>query len=125
MPHTDNHGTRIAYEVIAGTGPPLILHHGLSDSSRGWHDGGYVAALRRDCTLVLIDARGHGESTKPHEPEAYHPPEVLATDVLAVMDALFIEDAHYFGYSMGGRVGFELARRAPGRLRSLVLGGAH
>jgi len=72
--------------------------------------------------LVLIDARGHGASDKPHEPEAYSFPNVTA-DVVAVLDTLTIAKAHYFGFSMGGQNGFALAAYAPERLRSLsVLG---
>lgn len=47
----------------------------------------------------------------------------MAADVVAVLDAAGIDRAHYWGYSMGGCVGFRLARASPGRSRSLVLGG--
>jgi pimeloyl-ACP methyl ester carboxylesterase len=46
-------------------------------------------------------------------------------DVTAVLDALTIRHAHYFGYSMGGWIGFGLAKYAPERVRTLILGGAH
>ena len=50
----------------------------------------------------MIDCRGHGLSDKPHAQEAYTM-EMRVTDVLAVMDDLDIDSAHYWGYSMGGR----------------------
>jgi pimeloyl-ACP methyl ester carboxylesterase len=85
---------------------------------------GYRDVLRRHYQLILIDARGHGASDKPHEPAAYALPLRVA-DVTAVLDALSIPHAHYFGYSMGGWIGFGLAKYAPERARTLILGGAH
>jgi pimeloyl-ACP methyl ester carboxylesterase len=46
-------------------------------------------------------------------------------DVLAILEALQLSKAHFFGYSMGGLIGFGLAKYAPGRVESLVIGGAH
>jgi pimeloyl-ACP methyl ester carboxylesterase len=50
--------------------------------------------------------------------------ELRASDVAAVLDALGVQQTHYVGYSMGGRIGLQVASRAPGRLMSLVVGGA-
>ncbi len=123
MPYASNQGVRIYYEV-EGSGPPLVLQHGSACSSAEWREMGYRDVLRRDYQLVLIDARGHGASEKPHEPAAYALPLRVA-DVTAVLDALTIRHAHYFGYSMGGWIGFGLAKYAPERVRTLILGGAH
>lgn len=123
MPYASNQGVRIYYEV-EGSGPPLVLQHGSACSSAEWREMGYCDVLRRDYQLVLIDARGHGASEKPHEPAAYALPLRVA-DVTAVLDALTIRHAHYFGYSMGGWIGFGLAKYAPERVRTLILGGAH
>jgi pimeloyl-ACP methyl ester carboxylesterase len=73
--------------------------------------------------LILLDARGHGASDKPHRPEAY---ELIkrVEDIVAVLDDLDIAKAHYFGYSMGGWIGFGVARYAPERFRSLIIGGS-
>jgi pimeloyl-ACP methyl ester carboxylesterase len=46
-------------------------------------------------------------------------------DVLAVLEALRLPKAHFFGYSMGGWVGYGLAKHAPERVASLIIGGAH
>ena len=70
MLHTINDGLRIHYEVV-GSGSPLVLYHGLTGSGQRWRDTGYVAGLVEDYRLILIDARGHGESDKPHDQEAY------------------------------------------------------
>ena len=85
--------------------------------------GGYVDALKEDYRLILIDPRGHGKSDKPHDPAAYTSAHRVG-DVVAVLDDLGVERTHYLGYSMGGRVGFEVAQLAPSRLHSLVIGGA-
>ena len=123
MPFANNRGTRIHYEK-AGSGPPLVLHHGTFGSGADFDDLGYVEALKQHRCLILLDSRGHGDSDKPHDPAAYDP-ALRAQDVLAVMDDLGVERADYFGYSLGGWVGFALARQAPERFNCLVLGGTH
>jgi pimeloyl-ACP methyl ester carboxylesterase len=89
-----------------------------------WKNFGYVETLKRDSQLILVDARGHGESDKPYESAAYDI-ALRVSDVTAVLDELQIGQADYFGYSMGGWIGFGLAKYAPERCRSLILGGAH
>ena len=64
MPSVDNKGVSIHYRV-EGNGPPLVLGHGFTDSIDVWYERGYVAALKPKYRLVLIDARGHGQSDKP------------------------------------------------------------
>ncbi len=123
MAQVVSEGIRIHYEV-EGSGTPLVLLHGLADTLEGWRDAGWVGALRDHHRLVLIDARGHGESDRPRRPEAYAA-EAYVRDVVAVLDALGIAQAHVAGYSLGGVVAFALAHLAPTRLRSLVVGGAH
>ena len=122
MPYAHNNGVRINYEV-EGQGEPLILQHGFSGDLTGWRLYGYVDALKDTYQCILIDARGHGASDKPHDPEAY----VLTnkvTDVTAVLDDLKIEKAHYWGYSMGGVIGLAVATHGGERFRSVVMGGA-
>jgi pimeloyl-ACP methyl ester carboxylesterase len=123
MPHTQNHGTRIHYQVV-GDGPPVLLYHAFCGSLQDWHEFGYVKLLAPRFRLLLLEARGHGASAKPDDPAAYAL-DILADDVLAVLDAEGLDSAHYWGYSMGGRVGFALARKAPAHLRSLIIGGIH
>jgi pimeloyl-ACP methyl ester carboxylesterase len=122
LPFATNSSVRIYYEV-EGTGPPLILAHGLSATAEDWRDFGYVAALKDAFTLLLVDARGHGRSEKPHEPESYSRLD-RAADFVAVLDAERIERAHVWGYSMGGILAFALMHVAPHRLDRVVIGGA-
>lgn len=122
MPFIDNDGVRIHYEV-EGDGPPLVLCHGLSLSLEFWRILGYVEALKRNYQLILLDARGHGNSDKPHDPEAYSY-ELMVADIVFVLDALNLEKAHYLGYSMGGNVGWLIGKYAPDRFHSLIIGGS-
>lgn len=121
---TSKDGVTIRYATI-GSGRPLVLLHGFSDQIESWREFGYVDALdpaRR--RLVLIDQRGHGGTSAPHDIDAYAP-SLRAGDVVAVLDALGIERADIFGYSMGGWSALNLARFHPGRVDRLVVGGCH
>ena len=122
MPHVVNKGISIHYKV-EGNGPPLVLQHGFGDSSETWYERGFVAALKPKYRVVLIDARGHGQSDKPHDPP-FFAPEKFASDIVAVLDDLSMKTTAYWGYSMGGWMGFALARYALDRVACFVLGGA-
>ncbi|MFL5287909.1 MAG: alpha/beta fold hydrolase [Rhodopila sp.] len=101
-----------------------MLQHGSAGSLEDWRECGYVEALKHANRLILIDARGHGESDKPHDVTAYEI-ALRASDIIAVLDELGVRKTGYMGYSLGGWIGFGLAKHAPERLRALVLGGAH
>src|SRR5262249_11932754 len=96
-------GVRIYYETV-GNGVPLVLHHGSPQASGDWREFGYVGPLSERYQVVLMDARGHGQSDKPHDREAYAH-DRLVGDVVAVLDAAGIERAHFWGYSFGGWIG--------------------
>ncbi|MFN8441425.1 MAG: alpha/beta fold hydrolase [Caldilineaceae bacterium] len=123
MPYVQNNGVKTYYEV-EGTGPALILLHGASQGLLHWREFGWTDQLKKDYQLILIDIRGHGTSDKPHEPDAYGV-ELMALDVLAVMDRLGIGRAHCCGFSLGGFVGFALAKLALDRFYSFVVVGSH
>src|SRR5215831_1188383 len=122
MPYATNHGVRIYYET-EGSGPPLLLHCGFLQSLQDWRDAGYVAVLRDDFRLILLDPRGQGASDKPHDPAAYAV-DAFVADVVAVLDDLGEATAHFRGYSMGGNIGAAMGHLAPHRCRSLVIGAA-
>ena len=122
MPFADSGEIKIFYES-EGDGSPLVLHHGLTGAHEGWSNlANYVDALKDKYQLVLMDARGHGRSGKPHEPEMYGM-EYMVGDVTAVLDELGIDVAHFWGYSMGGRIGLATGKYAPDRFSSLIIGG--
>jgi pimeloyl-ACP methyl ester carboxylesterase len=123
VPYVYNKGIRIHYEV-EGDGTPLVLLHGLADTYEMWHVSGYVESLKKEYRLILIDARGHGDSDKPHDSEAYAI-KLMVNDVVAVLDDLKISKAHFLGYSGGGRQGFGIAKYSPQRFHSLIIGGIH
>jgi pimeloyl-ACP methyl ester carboxylesterase len=122
MAFANSNGVRIHYEV-EGDGLPLVIQHGYSDSIKTWYELGYVDALKGTHRVILVDARGHGASDKPHDTAAYAK-ELQAADVVSVLQDLNIPRADYWGYSMGGRIGFALAQYAPQSVRSLIIGGA-
>jgi pimeloyl-ACP methyl ester carboxylesterase len=119
---TISRGFRIRYQVF-GDGPALVLLHGLAMWGDRWRENGYIDVLQGQFQLIVPDHLGHGESDKPHDPAAYGPAN-LATDVLAVMDAEGVRQAHAWGFSMGVTVAEALAVMAPERVLSLIL-GAH
>ena len=123
MSFASNDGIRIHFEV-EGNGPPLVLLHGLSDSIESWYEFGYVERLKDDYQLIMIDIRGHGLSDKPHDSVAYDL-KLLASDVLVVLDKLHLPEAYCYGYSLGCRIGFGLAKHAPQRIYAFMMGGYH
>jgi pimeloyl-ACP methyl ester carboxylesterase len=123
MPSFHNGDVEIAY-LDEGEGDPILLVHGFASSKNvNWVYPAWVSELKKSGRRVIaLDNRGHGESTKLYDPEAYHI-GTMAGDVSALMDHLKIERADIMGYSMGSRMTAWLARSQPQRLRSAILGG--
>ena len=119
-------GVEIAYDDIvpAGAERTVVLVHGFaSNRNEGWRRTGWYGAFeRRRARVIALDQRGHGESAKLYEPDAYAR-EKLAGDVLALMDHLGVGRADLFGYSMGTRTALAAAITAPERFSNLILGG--
>jgi pimeloyl-ACP methyl ester carboxylesterase len=103
-------GARIVYSTY-GSGSPVILLHGGLGHGGNW--GYQVPALvERGYRAVLIDSRGHGRSTRDAQPFSY---ELMASDVLAVMDTLHLKKAAMVGWSDGACTALILAAKAPSR----------
>ncbi len=115
-------GTDIAY-LRAGDGPFVFLLHGFAADHRvNWVQPGVVDALvAAGHRVIAPDARGHGQSAKPHDPNAYGG-DTMVKDVQALMDHLGVEQTHVVGYSMGSLLSARMVPLEP-RARSLILGG--
>ncbi|WP_372422534.1 alpha/beta fold hydrolase [Salinarimonas chemoclinalis] len=128
MQHFSSNGVDIAYIDLPPTGEdrhePIVLVHGFaSNHAVNWVNTMWTKTLAHSGRRVIaLDDRGHGKSAKLHEPEAYGS-QVMAGDVLALMDHLGLERADVMGYSMGARITAHLALMAPGRVRAALLGG--
>ncbi len=109
--YIENNGARIWYSAY-GTGSPVVLLHGGLGHSGNW--GYQVPALvRNGYRAILIDSRGHGRSTRDARPYTY---ELMASDVLSVMDALNLEKAALIGWSDGACTALVLAAQIPERV---------
>jgi pimeloyl-ACP methyl ester carboxylesterase len=115
------HGYRRAYR-IAGEGPPLLLIHGIGDSSRTWEQ--IVPLLAREHLVIAPDLLGHGASDKPRADYSVAAYANGMRDLLAVLD---IERVTVVGHSLGGGVAMQFAYQYPDKTERLVLvssGGA-
>jgi pimeloyl-ACP methyl ester carboxylesterase len=109
--YVEHDGARIWYSTY-GSGSPVVLLHGGLGHSGNW--GYQVPALvRSGYRAILIDSRGHGRSTRDPRPFSY---ELMASDVLAVMNALHLQKAGLVGWSDGACTALILARKAPSRI---------
>ncbi|MGJ3262069.1 MAG: alpha/beta fold hydrolase [Salinarimonas sp.] len=128
MQHFSSNGVDIAYIDVAPTGEdrgePIVLVHGFASSHAvNWVNTMWTKTLAHAGRRVIaLDNRGHGKSAKLYEPEAYGS-QVMAGDVLALMDHLGLARADVMGYSMGARITAHLALMAPERVRAALLGG--
>jgi pimeloyl-ACP methyl ester carboxylesterase len=109
-------GTRY---FVAGSGPPLVLVHGLGGMASNWR---LVApALARDWRVIVPDLPGHGGSARLAEAESVDP---FARAVLAVVEVEDAAPAPWVGHSLGGLVGLRAAVLRPDAVTGLVLAAA-
>ncbi|WP_434316650.1 alpha/beta fold hydrolase [Leifsonia sp. P73] len=114
---------RIHVERHPGADPVLLVHGFATTGALTWESTGWVAALAEAGRGAIVpDLRGHGASDAPHDPAAYSP-DLLAEDLLAVLDEQGLDRADVIGYSMGSWVALALVGLAPERVRRLVVGG--
>ena len=118
-------GHRIAtYSWGDDADPTVIAVHGFASSTRdNWVNTGWVRELLDAGFRVIgMDQRGHGASDKPHDAHQYSM-RMLTDDVIAVLDTYLVTDAVYLGYSLGGRVGWQVMADHPEHISRGVLGG--
>jgi pimeloyl-ACP methyl ester carboxylesterase len=106
-------GIRIWYATFGRGEPVLLLHGGLANSSY-W--GNQVPSLARHYRVVVMDSRGHGRSTRDERPYGY---DLMAADVLGLMDLLQLPKAAIVGWSDGAILGLDIAIHHPERLTKL------
>jgi pimeloyl-ACP methyl ester carboxylesterase len=109
--YVENDGARIWYAAY-GSGVPVMLLHGGLGNSGNW--GYQVPVLvEHGYRTIVIDSRGHGRSTRDEKPYSY---DLMATDLLAVMDRLHIEKSALVGWSDGTCTSLVLAAKHPERV---------
>ena len=109
------HGHRRAF-IHAGSGPALLLIHGIGDSSRTFRH--LVARLARRYTVVAPDLLGHGHSDKPRADYSVAGYANAMRDLISVLD---IDRVTVVGHSLGGGVAMQFAYQYPDRCDRLVL----
>lgn len=126
MPFATHNGDRIHYKAFHdGDGPPVVyLHSFLSgvEVHETTNASPTIASFAGRHEFILVDTLGHGLSDKPDDALRYNRAS-RSGQVVAVLDALGHERAHVFGYSLGGWLACAMARHAPERLLSLIVGG--
>src|ERR671920_1098320 len=111
----DLHGHR-AYYRRAGSGPPVVLIHGMVNSSRHWE--GVARRLASDYTVIAPDLIGHGDSATPRGDYSLGAHAAAIRDLLAVIG---IERASIVGHSLGGGVAMQFFYQFPQRTERLGL----
>jgi pimeloyl-ACP methyl ester carboxylesterase len=112
-------GIRMWYAVFGHGSPVIFLHGGLANSNY-W--GLQIPALAGQFQVIAVDSRGHGRSTWDGRAITYH---LMASDVVALMDALHIPQAAVVGWSDGAIIGLDIAVHHPQRLTRLFAFGAN
>lgn len=103
-------GVSIHYSIYGHGSPVIFLHGGLANADY-W--GNQVLPVAAHHTVILMDSRGHGRSTRDMRPYGY---DLMADDVVALMDQLKIAKADIVGWSDGGILGIDLAMRHSDRV---------
>lgn len=109
------HGARIFY-VVYGTGAPVLLLHGGLSNRLSWFSQ-IPFLIKAGRQVILVDTRGHGQSTLGGKPLSY---SLFADDVLQVLDHLNIRQTDIVGWSDGGIIALILAHQQPQRVRKIV-----
>jgi pimeloyl-ACP methyl ester carboxylesterase len=117
--HASVNGVRLFFGET-GSGPPvLMLHGGLANSDYFGHQ---VRALAGRHRVIVVDSRGHGRSTRDGRPFGY---DLMADDVVALLDVLAIPRTDIVGWSDGGIIALDIAMRHPDRVSRIFAFGAN
>ncbi|MGB4846503.1 MAG: alpha/beta fold hydrolase [Saprospiraceae bacterium] len=105
---------KLNYKIL-GSGPPLIILHGLFGMLDNWRTIARMLEDKYQC--ILVDLRNHGRS--PHDDEMNY--QVMTEDVLELMNDLHIEHTYMMGHSMGGKVAMLFALTYPEKVDKLIV----
>lgn len=114
---TTDDGVGLEVETL-GSGPPLVLVHGINGAKEDFAD--HLPRFAEHASCAVFDHRGHGASDKPNDVAAYSL-DRLAADTVEVFDALGFDRVRLVGHSMGGMVARRVALAHPDRVDALVL----
>ena len=106
-------GIRVWYAMFGRGDPVVLLHGGLANSNYWGHQG---RALQRHYQVIVMDSRGHGRSSRDQKPYGY---DLMASDVVALLDHLKIKKAAIVGWSDGAIIGLDIAMKHPERVSRL------
>lgn len=115
MPEATVNDVTIHYDR-RGTGPALLLLHGLGSSAEDWEN--QVPVLSDTYDVVVPDLRGHGSSAKPTGPYSI---EQFSSDTVGLLELLGIEKAIVVGISLGGMIAFQITADRPDLVDRLVV----
>ena len=121
-------GVDIAYVDVAAEGgerglPVLLIHGFASNHAVNWINTQWVSAITQaGHRVIALDVRGHGQSGKLYDPEAYDS-KLMALDCINLLNHLGVKHAIAMGYSMGARVAIFMARDYPDRIEAAIMGG--
>jgi pimeloyl-ACP methyl ester carboxylesterase len=112
--YANHDGANIWYASFGAGSPVILLHGGLGHAGNWGHQ--VPALIAAGYRVIAVDSRGHGRSTRDTRPFSY---ELMASDVLAVMDRLGVMRAALAGWSDGAIVALILADKAPERVAAV------
>ncbi|CAN5794502.1 alpha/beta hydrolase [soil metagenome] len=107
-------GGHLAYHRTGGDGPALVLSHGLTDNGLCWQR--LAQALAAEFDIVMLDARGHGDSS-PMPPGDHDP----AKDIAEAIEGLGLVQPIVMGHSVGARATASYANAHPDRVAKVIL----
>jgi 3-oxoadipate enol-lactonase / 4-carboxymuconolactone decarboxylase len=120
MPFIQAHDLTVHYDLSGSDDRPVVMFaNSLGTNFHVW--GPQAAALAGRFRILRYDMRGHGLTDCPPAAAGGYTIDMLADDVIGLLDALGIERVHFCGLSIGGMVAQRLAAKAPERVASLVL----
>ncbi len=115
MPKANIGDIQIYYEDY-GQGPPLIMILGLGQDIATWNF--QISELSKHLRLIVFDNRDSGKSSRSSQNYTI---QIMAQDILGLMDHLGIDRTHLLGTSLGGMIAQQVALMAPERVNSLIL----